>query len=168
MVPRRAGLADAHRLAALARWIWLQSYASQGLEDRFLAYLDGQLTAERLEPLLADPQQVFWLHEHDGALQGFAQLRRDVAPPADCRTKACVELERLYVAPPCCGRGLGRELLAVARRTWPEQGLWLSVWAGNERAQDFYHREGGERVGQTDFMLDGQAHLNHVFAWPAP
>lgn len=161
---RRARADDAARLAALAQWVWLDSYATDGVENRFLPYIAASFTPAEFERLIADPQQAVWLLEEGAALQGFAQLRRSV--PAPVQTASSIELERLYVAPPCTGRRLGPQLLRAARETWPGEGLWLSVWAGNDGAQRFYAREGGQDIGHTDFMLDGQPISNRVIAFP--
>ncbi|MFG6461664.1 GNAT family N-acetyltransferase [Roseateles sp. DXS20W] len=164
MTLRRARADDAPRLAALARWVWLDSYATDGVELRFLAYLDETFTPAVFERAINDPLQALWLLEEGAALQGFAQAQRGA--PAPVSTGSEVELTRLYVAPPCTGRGLGARLLQAARETWPGEGLWLSVWVGNEGALRFYAREGGRHMGQTQFMLDGQAIANEVIAFP--
>ncbi|MFG6441676.1 GNAT family N-acetyltransferase [Roseateles sp. LKC17W] len=164
MTLRRASAQDAPQLAALAQWVWLDSYATGGVEPRFLPYLAESFTPAAFERAIADPQQALWLVEDGAALQGFAQLLRGA--PAPAANDAQVELTRLYVAPPCTGRGLGAQLLQEARNTWRGEGLWLSVWVGNEGALRFYAREGGRVAGQTQFMLDGQAIANHVIAFP--
>lgn len=163
-MPRRARAEDAPRLAALAQWVWLDSYAVDGVEGRFLPYLAESFTPAVFEGLIEDPGRAVWLIEEGDALQGFAQLRRGA--PAPLPTASSVELERLYVAPPCTSRGLGAQLLRAARQTWPGETLWLSVWVGNTGALRFYAREGGQVVGQTHFMLDGQAIPNEVIAFP--
>jgi ribosomal protein S18 acetylase RimI-like enzyme len=166
MTLRRACPADAPRLAALAQWVWLDSYAGDGVEARFLPYLAESFSADAFERLIADPDRALWVLEEGQALQGLAQLRRGSPAPV-AGAASGVELERLYVAPCRTGRGLGVALMAAARSTWPAQALWLSVWEGNDGAQRFYRREGGEHIGDTDFVLDGQAHRNLVFGWPA-
>ncbi len=164
---RRARADDAPRLAALAHWVWLDAYATDGVEPRFLPYLAASFTPAAFEQLIADPQQALWLVEGErGAVQGFAQLRQGVPAPALATEPLRVELERLYVAPPCTGQGVGARLLGAARGHWPGEALWLSVWVGNDGAQRFYRREGGRVIGETDFMLDGQPIRNLVFTWP--
>lgn len=165
---RRAVPADAPRLAALARWVWLDSYAGGGVTEAFARYLDDAFTPAALRQVLGDRRRAVWVVEDAGALCGLAQLCRSVPAPVAGGPAPDVELERLYVAPRCTGRGLGRQLLAAARGTWPRQGLWLSVWVGNAGARRFYEREAGRPVGETDFLLDGQAHRNLLYAWSAP
>lgn len=167
---RRAVPADAPRLTALARWVWLDSYAEGGVTEAFARHLDAAFRPAAFGQLLADGQRALWVVEDADALCAMAQLCRGAPAPVAAADQPApdVELERLYVAPPCTGRGLGRELLAAARGTWPQQALWLSVWVGNAGARRFYEREAGRRVGETDFLLDGQAHRNLVYAWSAP
>ncbi|MGM9484197.1 GNAT family N-acetyltransferase [Roseateles sp. NT4] len=162
---RRARADDAPRLAALAQWVWLDSYAAEGVEQRFLPYLAESFLPAAFEDVIADPAQAIWLLEEGAALQGFAQIGRGVPAPVPAAVPRN-ELKRLYVAPPCTGRGLGSLLLQAARETWPGEGLWLSVWVGNAGALRFYAREGGQNIGQTHFMLDGQAITNEVIAFP--
>ncbi|MDF9833214.1 putative N-acetyltransferase YhbS [Ereboglobus sp. PH5-5] len=42
--------------------------------------------------------------------------------------------------------------------------VWLSAWAGNQRAIDFYKKHNWLHVGETSFMLGAVAHPNHIFA----
>ena len=151
----------------LAQWVWLDSYAQQGVEARFLPYLAESFSVTTFERLIADPAQALWVWQEGPALQGLAQVRFGVPTPVGTREDQAVELERLYVAPCCTGRGLGVTLLKAARATWPGLALWLSVWEGNAGALRFYRREGAQLIGQTVFMLDGVAHPNQVLGWGA-
>ncbi len=166
MTLRRARAADADLLASLAQWVWLDSYAPEGVDRRTLPYLAASFTPAVFEQRVADPACALWVLENGaGVLSGFAQLRCGVPAPVP-GAQPDVELERLYVAPPCTGRGLGRELLAAARNTWAGRPIWLSVWVGNAGAQRFDQREGATVIGRTHFILDGEAIDNLVFAFP--
>jgi len=155
---RAATEADLPRIAALARWVWLDSYASEGLSKAHAGYLDAAFaTAVLGRTLQSEPM---WLIEEGEFLQAWAELNDSAADDK-------VELVRLYVAPPLHGQGLGARLLRHARASHPRRSLWLSAWEGNTGALKFYRREGAHLIGETWFELDGQRHRNEVLAWPA-
>lgn len=159
--------ADAPRIAALARWVWLDSYADQGVNEASAAYLREAFDEQALRRALDLGRH--WVLELGEMLQGWAQLSEATECPVELPlgTEAAVELQRLYIAPPCVGHGLGARLLRQARQEWPERALWLSSWEGNTGALRFYRREGGQAWGESWFELDGQRHRNEVLGWPA-
>ena len=76
-----------------------------------------------------------WLAETDGALAGMLVL--DDA-----------WVDQLYVEPALTGRGIGGELIALAKRARPG-GLWLWTFESNVRARRFYERHGFRASGHT-------------------
>ena len=155
---RAATEADLPRIAALARWVWLDSYASEGLSAAYAGYLDEAFSPAALRQTLQ--REPMWVIEAGEFLQAWAELD---ASAADDR----VELVRLYVAPPFHGQGLGARLLRHARASNPARPLWLGAWEGNAGALRFYRREGASLIGETWFELDGQRHRNEMLGWPA-
>jgi GNAT superfamily N-acetyltransferase len=77
-----------------------------------------------------------WLAEEAGAVLGILVLEGDW-------------VEQLYVDPDLTGRGIGSDLLAVAKRERPG-GLRLWTFASNTGAQRFYERHGFVAVRRTD------------------
>jgi GNAT superfamily N-acetyltransferase len=77
-----------------------------------------------------------WVAEQDGALAGILVLDGE-------------EVDQLYVDPDLTGRGIGGELLAVAKRERPH-GLRLWTFQSNAGAQRFYERHGFVAVRRTD------------------
>ena len=77
-----------------------------------------------------------WVAEQDGALAGILVLDGE-------------EVDQLYVDPDLTGRGIGGELLAVAKRERP-RGLRLWTFQSNAGAQRFYERHGFVAVRRTD------------------
>lgn len=65
--------------------------------------------------------------EQEGRVVGF--LARDGA-----------EICSLYLAPQCCGQGIGKALLQEAKAAEPQ--LWLHAFVANTGARRFYQREG--------------------------
>jgi GNAT superfamily N-acetyltransferase len=58
-------------------------------------------------------------------------------------------IEQLYVEPSWIGRGIGTELIGVAKRSRPE-GLQLWMFQSNHRAHRFYERHGFVAEEWTD------------------
>ncbi|MCV2354493.1 GNAT family N-acetyltransferase [Paucibacter sp. B2R-40] len=165
VVLRRARPDDALRIAALARWVWLDRYALGGGVNGDVA---DYLKREFDEPLLRQALDLgrHWLAERGTTLLAWAQLDDAAACPVEA-AGAAVELKRLYVSPRSQGQGLGARLLRQCRQEWPERAMWLSAWVGNEGALRFYRREGATYWGETWFELGGEQHRNEVLGWAA-
>jgi GNAT superfamily N-acetyltransferase len=58
-------------------------------------------------------------------------------------------LDQLYVEPEWCGRGIGSDLVALAKILCPD-GLDLWAFESNEGARRFYERHGFVAVDRTD------------------
>lgn len=83
------------------------------------------------------PHTELWLAENEaGALVGLLVLDED-------------SLEQLCVEPTLTGRGIGAELVRLAKRK-RAQGLRLWTFASNVRAQRFYERHGFVERDRTD------------------
>jgi ribosomal protein S18 acetylase RimI-like enzyme len=62
----------------------------------------------------------------------------------------------MYAETDKIGAGVGKTLLHTAIKIAQAEGyqsLWLGVWEFNERAIEFYRRQGFVDVGEQDFML---------------
>lgn len=87
-----------------------------------------------------------------GELQGFVfcSILR-LAPEYTCRGEASVGyLNDLYVAPGARGQGLARKLTAYAENWLREQEvsvMELQVLGKNEKAQEFWKKQGMEPIG---------------------
>ena len=88
----------------------------------------------------------------EGNLQGFVfcSILR-LAPEYTCRGEASVGyLNDLYVAPAARGQGLARKLTAYAENWLREQEvsvMELQVLGKNEKAQEFWKKQGMEPIG---------------------
>ncbi|WP_277509767.1 GNAT family N-acetyltransferase [Ereboglobus sp. PH5-5] len=101
----------------------------------------------------------------DGII-GFADVTLPAATPS-LPDAAQAEITRLYVLERFTRQGVGSRLLRHATGHAFAAGataVWLSAWAGNQRAIDFYKKHNWLHVGETSFMLGAVAHPNHIFA----
>jgi ribosomal protein S18 acetylase RimI-like enzyme len=80
-------------------------------------------------------------------------------------------LDNLHVAPHLTGQGIGRQLLSESARRLhtggSTSGLHLRVLEQNHRAQRFYEKAGGTRIGSsTHTASDGRSVIALRYYWP--
>ena len=73
-------------------------------------------------------------------------------------------VEQLYVRPEWIGRGVGRELLALAKRRRPD-GLELYCFAANDRARRFYERNGFVPIAFGDGSGNEERQPDVLYRW---
>ncbi len=152
---RVAKPAEAERLAGLARRTFEAAFGEFNTPENMARYLDAAFTTEQILSELEDADSTFIWAEQTGIPAGYAKLRRGTLRCCITGPKP-VELERMYAETERIGEGVGKTLLHTAikiARAEGYQSLWLGVWEFNERAIEFYHRQGFVDVGEQDFML---------------
>jgi GNAT superfamily N-acetyltransferase len=74
-------------------------------------------------------------------------------------------IDQLYVAPDSWGRGLGGDLVTLAKQRRP-RGLQLWTFVSNEGAQRFYRRHGFVEAQRTDGSGNEEGAPDIRFVWP--
>jgi ribosomal protein S18 acetylase RimI-like enzyme len=119
-------LARASEYIEVAR-VWMESWASTGLEDSsnfLLAKLRTRV------PMEIEKGWSLYVADDNGVLAAMLALH---VPDR--------YLDQLFVAPKYQGSGLGRQLLAFTRLQLPDE-IWLRCVRENEKAWRWYEREG--------------------------
>jgi GNAT superfamily N-acetyltransferase len=146
---RRAGVADARAVAAIAVAGWQAAYGGIFPAD----YLDG-LSVDARETAWremlqrdADGGTPAWLAERDGRAVAFLAS----GPPRDEDVPLrAAEVYAIYVLPEAWRAGVGRTLLRTAERHWHDLGaaaLVLWVIEANAPARAFYEAMGWQLDG---------------------
>ena len=73
-------------------------------------------------------------------------------------------LDQLYVEPALTGRGIGADLMALAKRERPD-GLRLWTFASNPGAQRFYERHGFVETLRTDGRDNEERAADILYVW---
>jgi GNAT superfamily N-acetyltransferase len=130
MTLRRGTAADADAVADLyvrARHAAVDIPATVHTDDAIRRWIAARVV----------PHTELWVAEDEaGVLVGLLVLHEDW-------------LDQLYVEPTLTGRGIGAELLRLAKRERPG-GLRLWTFASNAPAQRFYERHGFVATDRTD------------------
>ncbi|MCE2902589.1 MAG: GNAT family N-acetyltransferase [Gemmatimonas sp.] len=165
---RYATAADARALADLAARTFQDTFAADNDPAEMARHLASAYGEDQQGREIADATITTLLVDADGALAGYAQLRRG-PPPAGVPREAPVELWRFYVDRAWHGRGVAQvlmqQVIEVARAAGAGT-LWLGVWERNPRAQAFYRKSGFTDVGAHVFMLGTEAQTDRLFARP--
>lgn len=156
---------DAVTLAALAAHVWLDTYATAGVNAAIAGYVLAEYSPDKFRALLDREGASVLVFERDAHLLGYAVLRNGVSCP--CPQQAAAELATLYVQQRFAGYGIGTSLFSAAcdRASGGRTSTWVAVNTHNVRAINFYRKQGMVEVGTTWFELDGTQHENHVFAF---
>lgn len=152
---RRAGLADAGKLAQIARQTFIQTFGHLYPPTDLAAFLATAYAAERMRADLADPARAAWLVEAGDEAVGYAQVGPCELPHPDV-TAASGEVKRLYLLRDWQSGGLGRRLFEMTLDWLEREGrrdLFIGVWSGNHGAQRFYRRFGFDHVGEYGFPV---------------
>src|SRR4051812_34954213 len=91
-----------------------------------------------------------WGHFDDGALSGILAFREGW-------------IEQLHVLPAAQGRGVGTELLDIAKRACERLELW--TFQRNARARRFYEVRGFTMVEQTDGARNEEEEPDARYLW---
>lgn len=163
---RRAGDADAPRLAEFAQRTFAETFGADNSAENLAAHVSKSFGPAIQLREIDDPNMITLLAELTTTLAGFAQVRRSTPPP--CVTgKSPVELLRFYVDRPFHGRGIAQTLMGAVDDVARDLGgytLWLGVWERNPRAIAFYMKCGFVDVGEHAFVVGTDEQIDRVMA----
>ena len=161
---RPAAQRDAVCLGALATQVFLDTYATNGINSGLANEALQHYSPTAFEARLGNPQIEVAIAEHGGNLIGFVDLEVDSTCPVE--EVSGPEVLRLYVQAPFQRRGVGQALLKHAEKRAKNIGapcIWLTAWVGNAGALAFYQRVGYKDVGITQYVINGKGYENRVF-----
>lgn len=161
---RAAGQSDAICLGVLATQVFLDTYATNGINSDLAIEALQYYSPAVFEARLRNPQIEVAVAERDGNLVGFVDVEMDSTCPV-CEFSG-PEVLRLYVQAPFQRHGVGQALLKRAEeraKSIKAPSIWLTAWVGNAGALAFYPRVGYKDVGITQYVINGKSYENRVF-----
>jgi ribosomal protein S18 acetylase RimI-like enzyme len=165
---RQARRCDAKKLAAIAEDTFRDTFADVNTPEDMTLHCRASYSEAIQAEEIASPNMVTLLCEHAGRLVGFAQLRWGKAPGCVV-AEAPGEIQRLYVARDCHGKGVAHDLMTacMGEMTIRQSDVaWLGVWERNPRAIAFYRKFGFLEVGAHVFPLGSDPQRDIVMARP--
>ena len=163
---RRAGDADAARVAEFARRTFVETFGPDNTAEDMAAHVERSFGAPIQLREIQDPDTVTLLAELGPAIAAFAQVRLGPFPPC-VEGPSPVQLQRFYVDRPFHGQGVAPSLMRAVDEVGRELGgrtLWLGVWERNPRAIAFYTKCGFVDVGSHVCIVGSDAQTDRVMA----
>lgn len=160
--------ADSLTISALATQVYLDTYASDGIRADIAREVFTVCPEQAFAERLSAADRRFVLAERGSHLLGFVEFSTGSScPPGD--THHGIEVIRLYVQPAMQGQRLGAGLLRRAESDCLAAGgnfVWLTAWAGNQRALRFYEAQGFRDIGATTWVFEDKSCENRVLVKP--
>jgi len=148
-------LADLEVLQQLSRQTFTETFAIHNSEEDMHNYLTNNLSLETLTNELSNPNSKFYFAIEGDKKIGYLKLNLGEAQ-SDVKDPNSLEIERIYVLNTYFGKKVGQVLYQKALAMAKELKLkyiWLGVWEKNERALQFYKKNGFIEFDQHIFKL---------------
>lgn len=160
----RATLSDCKVLATIGRQTFMESHGESASTSAIDFYIDVNYSDKALEAELSNPNNIYHLIYYDGQPIGFSKMVLN-SPTSNMETDPVTKLERLYILKAFYKLKIGQELLTFnveLSKSNNQAGMWLFVWTQNERAINFYIKNGFEIIGSHNFKISAtHSNPNH-------
>ena len=153
---RLAEKKDAEYIALLARITFTETFG-HFFRDRqdLLNYYDSTFSVEKIERSISKSNNVYWISFVDRLPVGYAKLKLNSKSEFIESENIC-QLQKIYVLKDFLSMKIGLELQNLLLEKAKElefEKIWLSVLNSNERALNFYKKNGFEKIGNHDFQI---------------
>ncbi|SNZ01843.1 GNAT family N-acetyltransferase [Flagellimonas pacifica] len=156
-----ASVREATYIALLARFTFTETFGHYFKDKTDLEnYLQQTFNVKKLRNSLTKPNNIFWLAYIDDLPVGYGKLKLN-SPSHFITDKNVCQLQKIYVLKDFLSKKVGLALQTkILERavSSPAQKIWLSVLKSNERAIQFYKKNGFETIGDHNFQI-GQEHF---------
>ena len=153
---RLAKKEDAQFIALLGRITFTETFGHFFRDKQdLLNYYDATFSVEKIETGIAKPENVFWIAFVNRLPVGYAKLKLHCRSQFIDSDNIC-QLQKIYVLKDYLSMKIGFQLQTVLLDKAKElnfNAIWLSVLGSNERAINFYKRNGFEKIGDHDFHI---------------
>jgi ribosomal protein S18 acetylase RimI-like enzyme len=132
------------KLQQLARTAFSETFSDHNQPENVEKYLDESFTIEILSEELNNVNSQFFFALVDNEPVGYLKVNIGAAQ-TELKDDGGMELQRIYVLQDYHGKSVGQALFEKAKSLAIEGGypyLWLGVWEENQRALNFYRKNG--------------------------
>ncbi len=148
-------LADLVQLQEIGRQTFAETFSSTNTEENMKAYLEDGFSNAKLSAELDNPNSEFYFATLNNTVIGYLKINFGLAQ-TELKDDKALEIERIYVLQEFHGKKVGQLLYDQAIHLAKEKKadyVWLGVWEKNDRAIQFYTKNGFVEFDQHIFVL---------------
>ena len=152
---------DSHLLSKLATLTFIESHGHSAKSEDINHYAAEKYNADILKEELLDRKNIFHIIYHNNQAAGYSKIILNF-PYHNSQTCNITKLERLYLLKEFYNLKLGLKLFKFIIdliKKDDQNVIWLFVWKENQRAIDFYKKNGFVIIGSHDFKIS-ETHSN--------
>lgn len=142
-------------LQKISRITFEEAFGKQNTVEDMQKYLNNKFSNQQLLSELNNKESEFYLAKVNNQVVGYLKLNFGQAQ-TEIKDKAGIEIERIYILNSHIGQGIGQALfnhcLNLSNKMKVNY-IWLGVWEKNERAINFYERNGFTQFDTHLFVL---------------
>ena len=157
----RATIKDFKLLADLGKQTFIESHGSSAKQQDIDAYINEKYNYDFLQKDVNDSNNIYHIIYHDSQPTGYSKIILN-SPSSNIELKNITKLEKIFLLKYFynlkLGAGLFNHNTAISKRN-EQSGIWLYVWIKNQRAINFYTKNGFEVIGNYDFKIS-ETHSN--------
>ena len=147
---------DAAVIALLGRVTFTETFGDLFNDQQDLPdYFDSTFSVAKIENSISNSNNIYWIAFVDRLPVGYAKLKLNSKSEFIQEAQTC-QLQKIYVLKDYQALKIGFELqnslLKFAKEKSCHQ-IWLSVLNSNERAINFYLKNGFTHIGNHDFQI---------------
>ena len=127
-------------------------------------YLKKAYGLVKLNKEISNENTFFYFIITDQKVVGYVKLNIGAAQ-TDIKDDFSLEIERIYVRKELHGQKFGAVLMNKAiemAKTYHKQYIWLGVWENNQRAFNFYQKNGFYKIGQHEFVMGKTSQIDWI------
>ena len=156
---------EVNKLCEISQETFVETFAPVNTPKDLQDYLAQNLTIEKLQQEVANPESFFYFLKKEGAIAGFIKLNVGQAQ-TEYQSADSMEIERIYVKQQFQGQGCGQELFTFALKKAKDFGkkrVWLGVWEYNTKAISFYQKQGFQQFDQHNFWMGDDPQTDLIY-----
>jgi diamine N-acetyltransferase len=159
---KKVNLKEIYQLQKICRTTFYETFAKGNSEENMSQYLEEGFSIEKLSNELLDLNSAFYFASMGDVVVGYLKINFGESQ-TEIQDDKGLEIERIYVLNQFHGKNVGQLLFYHALKIAKYhhlQYIWLGVWEENQKAINFYRKNGFQEFDKHIFRLGDEEQID--------